>query len=187
MKDELNVDLPPLRKRLTDAFAELSKHVHGGKETIIRDQAAQDLVDEKTAAAMTAFLDTLRECREAVLEPIIEALESAAVDALLSYEMLEVAELATHFSLDELYVEAISVSLIQADKITYEVRGLVEVTLQVGSNLDVRRGGGAESAQSFPFRCQFEVPLDDPWDLSQAVLTQGVDVSTWHDMMTPDE
>src|SRR6202051_3163930 len=149
VKDELKVDLPPLRTCLTDAFAELSKHVHGGENTIIRDQAGQDTVAERTAAAMGAFLDALRECREAVLKPIAEALDRVAVDTLLSDAMLEVDELATHFSVDELYVDTVTVSTIGADKITYKVAGSVEVTLQWGSNSDVRRGDGAESSQSF--------------------------------------
>jgi len=187
VKEKLKVDLPPLRKRLTDAFAELSKHVHGSENTIIRDQVEQDTVAERTAVSMGSFLDALRECREAVLKPIADALDSAAVDALLSDAMLEVDGLATHFSVDELYVESVIVSSIGADKITYEVTGSVEVTLQWGSNSDVRRGDGAESAQSFPFHCEFQLPLDDPWDVDRAILTYGVDVSRWHDMMTPDE
>lgn len=187
VKDELKVDLPPLRKRLTDAFAELSKHVHGGENTIVTDQADQDTVAERTAAAMGAFLDALRECREAVLKPIAEALDSAAVDTMLSDAMLEVDELATHFSVDELYVDSVTVSAIGADTIKYAVTGSVEVTLQWGSNSDVRRGDGAESSQSFPFQCEFQLPLDDPWNLDLAKLTYGVDVSRWHDMMAPDE
>ena len=78
-------------------------------------------------------------------------------------------------------------SAIGAEKITYRVTGSVEVTLQWGSNSDVRRGDGAESSQSFSFHCEFQVPLDDPWDLDAAELSYGVDVSKWHDAMTPEE
>ena len=186
LKEKLNVDVSPLQKRLTDAFAELSKHVHGGETTIIRGKAEQDVVAERTTASMGVFLDALHECREAVLKPIADALDDAAVNTLLGDEMLEVDELATHFLVDELYVDTIVVSAIGADKITYKVTGSVEVTLQWGSNSDVRRGDGAESAQSFPFNCEFQLPLDDPWGLDEAELTYGVDVSRWHDMMAPD-
>lgn len=187
VKEKLNVDLPPLRKRLTSAYGELSKHVHGNENTIIFDRGKQDVVAESTAVSMGAFLDALRECREAVLKPIAEALDSTAVDTLLSDAMLEVDELATHFSVDELYVDSIIVSTIGADTITYLVEGSVEVTLQWGSNSDLRRGDGAESSQSFPFHCEFQLSLDDPWDLDDAKLTYGVDVSRWHEMMAPDE
>ena len=187
VKDELKVDLPPLRARLLTAFAELSKHVHGNENTILRNQSEQDIIAERTVADMGAFLDSLRECRDAVLKPIADTLDDAAVHTLLSDSMLEVDELASHFSVDELYVDSVTVSAIGADEITYLVTGSVDVTLQWGSNSDLRRGDGAESAQSFPFHCEFQVPLDDPWDLKQAKRTYGVDVSKWHEAMEPDE
>jgi hypothetical protein len=187
VKDDLKVDLPPLRKRLVTAFAELSRHVHGGENTIIRDQSDQDVVVDRIVSDMGTFLDALRERREAVLMPIAEALDDAAVDALLSETMLEVDELATHHSVDELYVESVIVSAIGADKITYRVTGSVEVTLQWGSDSDLRRGDGAESSQSFPFQCEFQLPVDDLSNLDNAELSRGVDTSKWRDMMAPDE
>jgi hypothetical protein len=83
VREELKVDLPPLRKRLLDSVNELSKQVHGREQTIIRDQTEQDAVVRRTVAAMGAFLDALHECREAVLTPIAEALDDAAINALL--------------------------------------------------------------------------------------------------------
>lgn len=73
VKRKLRIALPPLRKRLLDAVDELSKHVHGRENTIIRDVKEQDAVAEETIEAMNAFLDALHECREAVLKPIAEA------------------------------------------------------------------------------------------------------------------
>lgn len=137
--------------------------------------------------AMEAFVDSLHACRNAVLAPIAEALDRAAVDALLSETLLAVDEIATHHSVDEIYVDEVTVAAIGVDTITYVVTGSVEVTLQWGSNSDLRRGDGAESGQSFPFECEFRLPLDDPWNLDSAELSYVVDTSKWHDMMTPEE
>lgn len=136
---------------------------------------------------MGAFLEALHECREAVLKPIAEALDGAAIDALLSETILNVDELATHHSVDEIYVDNISVQTIGADSITYRVTGSLGVTLQWGSNSDIRRGDGAEAEQSFPFQCEFVIPLDDPWDLDLASLSYEVDTSKWRDAMASDE
>ena len=187
VKDELKVDLPPLRTRLLDAVHELSKHVHGRENTIIRDQSAQHDVIERTMGAMEAFVDSLHACRNAVLAPIAEALDRAAVDTLLSETLLAVDEIAMHHSVDEIYVDEVTVVAIGVDTITYVVAGSVEVTLQWGSNSDLRRGDGAEAGQSFPFECEFRLPLDDPWNLDSAELSYVVDTSKWHDMMTPEE
>jgi hypothetical protein len=187
VREELKVDLPPLRKRLLDSVDELSQHVHARENTIIRDQSEQDTVVGRTVAAMGAFLDALHECREAVLTPTAEALDDAAVDALLSETIVEVDELATHHSVEEIYIDSVTVHTIGVDSITYQVTGSAEVTLQWGSNSDLRRGEGAEAGQSFPFQCEFRLPLDDPWDLDFAELTYGVDTSQWRDAMAPDE
>jgi len=176
-----------LRKRLLGAVDELSKHVHGREKTIIRDPSEQDTVVAQTVAAMGAFLDALHECRQAVLKPIAAALDRGAIDALLSETLLEVDELATDHSIDEIYVEDITVQTIGVDSITYRVSGEVGVRLQWSSNSDVRRGDGAEVEQSFPFQCEFELPLEDPWDLDLAELSYGVDTSKWRDAMAPDE
>ena len=185
--EELKVDVLPLRKRLLDSVNELSKHVHGRENTIIRIQSEQDMVVKRMVAEMGAFLDALHECREAVLTPIAEALDGAAVDALMSETIMAVDELATHHSVDEIYTDSATVHTIGADSVTYRATGEVEVTLQWGSNSDVRQGDGAEAAQSFPFQCEFQVPIDDPWNLDFAKVTCGVDTSRWRDAMTTDE
>ena len=136
---------------------------------------------------MSAFLDALHDCREAVLTPITEALDAAAIDALMKETLQDVDELASHYSLDDIYVEDIAVRRIEADSITYRVTGSVEVTLQWGSNSDVRRGDGAELDQSFPFWCELELPLGDLWDIDLAETTYGVDTSEWRDAMRPDD
>lgn len=127
VREELEIDVSPLRKRLLDSVDELSKHVHGRENTIIRDLIEQGTVVSTTVAAMGMFLDALHECREAVLTPIAEALDNAAVESLLSDTLMEVDELAPHYSLDEIYVDNVTVHTIGADWITYQVTGSVDV------------------------------------------------------------
>lgn len=183
----LKVDPLPLRKRLLETVDELSKHVHGRENTIILDQVLQDAIAETTITAMSSFLDAVHDCRAAILEPIAEALDDAAVDALLSETILEVDELASHHSLEEVYVDRVVVHTIGPTFITYRATGSVAVTLQWGSNSDLRRGDGAELDQTFPFRCDISTFLDDPWELALAETTYGVDTSEWTDAMKPDD
>jgi hypothetical protein len=187
VNERLNVDPRPLRRRLLSAIDDLSKHVHGREDTILTDHAAQDTTARATVTAMVAFLDAIHDCRAAILDPIAEALDDAAVDALTSDSLQEVDELASHFSLEEVYVDRTVVHAIGADAITYRAAGSVSVILQWGSNSDLRRGDGAELDQSFPFICDIEVPLDDPWALDLAEATCSVDTSSWRDAMHPDE
>lgn len=187
MTQELRVDPRPLRKRLLEAFDECSNRVHEREQRVITDAGEQDVVAEAILAALASLFDAIRDCRAAVVEPIAETLDEAAIDALLSETILEVDELATHHYIQEVYVDRTTVHAIGPDTITYRSAGSVNVILQFGSNSDIRNDMGAEIAQSFPFACDIEVSLSEPWNLEWAEPRYGVDVSKWRDAMRPDD
>jgi hypothetical protein len=183
---QLHVDPRPLRRRLLDAVDECSKQIHAREYSVITDPGEQDAMAVATIAAVGELLDALHFCRLAVLEPIMESLDEAAVDTLLSESLVEVDELATHWSLQDVDVHETVVHAIGPETITYRSTGFMNVILQFGSNSDVRNDMGAELPQTFPFTCDIVVPLDDPWDLGLAETTCGVDVREWTDAMRPD-
>jgi len=183
---QLHVDPKPLRRQLLDAVDECSKQVHAREYSVITDVGEQDAMAAATTAAVEGLLDALHFCRRAVLEPIMESLDEAAVDTLLSESLVEVDELATHWSLQDVYVDETVVHVIGPETITYRSTGSIDVILQFGSNSDVRNDMGAELPQTFPFTCDIIVPLDDPWELGLAETRCGVDVSEWADAMRPE-
>ena len=187
VKEKLAVDIAPLRKRLLCAVGDLSKHVHARENTIVRDRAEQDAAASDAIGALKNFLEAFHDCRSAILEPIQEELDDAAVNALISETIQVVDELASHHSLEEVYVDHTWVKTIAANSIIYGAKGSISVTLQWGSNSDVRNGDALELGKSFPFQCDIEVPLDDPWDLSLADTTYGVDTNDWRYAMKPDD
>jgi hypothetical protein len=186
VKGTLDMDVRPLRKRLLAAVDDLSKHVHGREDTIITDVKDQDDAARAVIEALENFLAIYHECRSAISEPIQEKLNDATVDALIAETIQEVDELATHHSIEEVYVHQTKVKAIGPDSLIYQAKGSLSVTLQWGSNSDVRRGDGVEVGESFPFECDIEVSLDDPWDLSDAETSYRVDTSKWRDGDEPD-
>jgi len=96
----------------------LNKQIHGRENTILRDLSAQDTIAEATVAAMGAFLDAVHECRSAVLDPIVEALDNAAVDALITDTIDAIDELASHHSLEDVDIHDVVVQSIGAETIT---------------------------------------------------------------------
>ena len=93
---ELGVEVAPLRKRLLNAVDELSKQVHGRQETIVDDSAEQDASARAALNALETFFETFHACRSAILEPIRDELDDAAISALISETILEVDEIASH-------------------------------------------------------------------------------------------
>jgi Predicted pPIWI-associating nuclease len=187
VKNTLQIDIAPIRKKLIKAVDNLSKHVHGREDTIIEGRDEQDVVASGAIEALGNFLDTYHECRTAILDAIQLELDDAAVDALLTDTIQEVDELATHHSVEEVYVDDTSVRSIGAHFITYRATGTIAIGLQWGSNSDFRRGDGAEADLSFPFYCDIQVSLDDPLNMAFNETDYAVDVSSWRDGMRPDE
>jgi hypothetical protein len=181
VKRFLQIDVAPLRKRLISAMDDLSKHVHGREDTVITDVTEQDEAARSALEALENFLTTYHECRFAIADPIQEQLSDATVEALLRETIQEIDELATHHSVEEVYVNETKVKAIGPHTITYHAKGSVFVELQYGSNSDVRRGDGALIQDFFPFECDIDVSLADPWNLSTADTSYTVDTSKWYE------
>ena len=90
-------------------------------------------------------------------------------------------------SVDEVYIDDTYVKRIGPQSITYCASGSIDVTLQWGSNSDVRRGDGVEIGETVPFLCEIDVPLDNPWDLRMAETIHFVDTKRWRDDRSPDD
>jgi hypothetical protein len=131
---QLHVDPKPLRRRLLDAVDECSKQIHAREYSVITDVGEQDAMAAAPIAAVEGLLDALHFCRRAVLEPIMESLDEAAVDTLLNESLVEVDELATHWSLQDVYIDETVVHAIGPDTITFRSTGSIDVILQFGSS-----------------------------------------------------
>ena len=183
--DELGLDPDPLRKSLMQAFNRLSKHVHVRADTVVIDPASQSAEINRSVSAVEELLSAYHDCRSILLEPLIEALDEEAVDTLMSETIGEIDEIASHHYLEEVHTDDTRVLDIGAQFVKYQASGTVSVLLQYGSNADVRRGDGAEMSTSFPFAVEFEVPVEEPRDLRNAVIVSGVNTDSWFD--GPDE
>ena len=181
LNTDLGIDPTPLRKRLLEAFNNLNKYVHGRAETVIYDDAVVETEADKVADAVEELLAAYRDCRTALIDPLLDALDEGAVNSLMEETIQSVDEIASHHSIEEIYVNKTEVEAVTASVVRYRASGSISVTFQWGSNSDLRRGDGAELEQSFPFSCLFEVPIDEPHDLEYAEIVSGVDTSSWWD------
>ncbi len=100
VKERLKVELEPLRRRVLDSISDLSKQIHGREDIIVLDQNEQFEFAAGAVSAMDDFFTVVSECREAVLRSIAEALDEAAVNALLSETIMEVEEPLTILSMN---------------------------------------------------------------------------------------
>lgn len=179
VSSELGIDMRPLRKRLLTAFDKLSKHVHARQDTILHDPIEIEAEQNQLAADIEELLDAYASCRLELMEPLLEALDEGAVDSLMAETIDSLDELATHHYIEEIYTGHTEVEAITSSAVRYRTTGSISATLQWGSNSDMRNDIGAQIEKSFPFGCSFEVPIEDPRDLSFAEIVSAVDTSEW--------
>lgn len=185
--DVLGVDLDDMKKRLIAAIDRMGKNIHKPDETIIADVQQQDLFANDIIAATVDFFKTIKAFRKEICNEMSSAIHDAAMDAFISETIMAVDELATHHSVDEVYVGNIYVIGIDANYVTFGASGSISVVLQWGSNSDRRKGDGMEIDQSFPFTCEFKAHVDDLHTFEEGDAPAVVDTSEWTDSMRPED
>ncbi|MGO7613618.1 hypothetical protein ACC689_20310 [Rhizobium ruizarguesonis] len=177
--EELGFNPRPIRSRVLRSFNRLSKHVHARQDTLITNLQLQDREVAPVVDDVVDLFAAYFEYRSALIDPLIESLDEEAVNDLMSETLQELDELATHHGIEEVYTEHTEVVEITAASVRYRASGSIAVSLQWGSNSDVRRGEGAEMDKRFPFSCDFVVPTEDPRNLALAEIASGVDTDSW--------
>ncbi len=173
-------DTEELLQEVTKAYRELNKHVHGREKTIVRDVTEQDGIVTATLEALASLHETAAECRREILDEIADMLDSQAIEQFVTRTVEELDIMATHHTVDWVGVDERRIVKIDARLIEYEVVGWVGVTLLYGSGGDRRRGEGAEMSEEFPYKVRFQVPVEDPHNLSEAEVTSAIDTSAWY-------
>lgn len=179
----LGLDFNQEHENLRDAVVRLNGYVHITPEVFrLEDDDIQRLAEE-TIEAVAGLMACILECRSAVADCLSDAINDAAVNQVVSESLDAVDELATHYFLEEVYVDSHEVSHITSAAVHFKVSGSVGVTLQWGSNSDLRKGDGAEMDQSFDFTCELTcaTPNPDPEALEFVENSVMVDTGDWYD------
>jgi hypothetical protein len=185
VRSALKIDIDGTKTKLMHAINQLSKLTHIEESVFAQPQSVVDRHVKETEDALNELCETIRTCRAELLEALSEQIDEAIIDAAISDTILEVDELASHHSIDEVYVEEVEVVEISAQRIRLLAQGTVGVGLQWGSNSDVARDDGATMDTSFPFSCNLSCPVDDPSAVVSEDETLVVDTSSWK--TGPDE
>ncbi|MCO6060434.1 hypothetical protein NG726_27750 [Pseudomonas sp. MOB-449] len=183
VRTTLNIDPSAAHRALKNAIDALSRYTHIEEAVFDLPPDEVELLVTDTTEAFAGFAAMIKACRDQVVDGLELAIHENAVQEVLGDSLLAVDELAPHFSLDEVYVDSAEVSRITHDAIHLIARGTLSVTLQWGSNSDLRRGDGAELEQNFEFSCELTCPVADPVPAELEVVEDSVlvDTGNWHD------
>lgn len=156
----LGVALDAAIAELIDVFDTLSALTHVRPGKLINDEDEVWRVAAELVCALNATLDAVTHCRDAVTDAIEQAALHWAFGQFIRTTIQELDELSTHTLIDGVHIHDITVVMIDASAVRYEVEGVVDVTLNYGSGSDSESGLGASSGGSYPFCATMSAPVD---------------------------
>jgi hypothetical protein len=176
--EEIGVDVEHLHDAAIKAVEEMSKYTHVRPGTIVTEPHEITVFVAGAMHALLGLFASFDECRSRVLDALSEEIDGEAVNALITETIQSVDELATHHSVEEVYVEQTRVIALTHETIYFKATGTLAVELQWGSNSDLRRGDGATLDDSFPFEVTMESPIDGISTFNH--VEYSVDTRKWH-------
>jgi hypothetical protein len=149
----LQIDTVPTTKEIIGVVNNLSKHTHIEEITIDIDIEKQDEYVTETLESVSKLFEVVERSRQAISESLIDHIGQEVMRAAISTTIIEIDELATHHTIEEVLVEEVHVKSIDSNHITFTVYGTISVDLLYGSEADREKGNGATMYSSFPFSC----------------------------------
>lgn len=185
--DTLKLETDEIHKRLIKAIDRLSKFTHIQPQVFGIPQHEVKELAEQTEQAVLGLLETIEQCRTQITSALWERIDEAVVFETIRETIDSIDELATHHSIDEVYIHKISVTTIDHDRVQFLATGRIGTELQWGSNSDVRNDQGAVMSENFPFQCHLASRVDNPDELEVEPDSLRVDTSAWYGRYGEDE
>ncbi len=184
--ERLHVELEEPVKAAKAALTELSKRVHLRENTQVgADSEVVELVGS-SLDALAAVIDTAEITRNAVIEALAEEINDEAMNTFILDTIEAVDEIASHYSIEGVWVDQVGVRQLAPDRLCFEVMGSLSVGLQWGSNSDVRRGDGHEKDENFKFQLSFTASTLTPTEFEDP--SHRLDLGLWErDYSEPEE
>ncbi|WP_054637749.1 hypothetical protein [Thalassobacillus sp. C254] len=176
IQEELSYDFKDVTQQLKEVIGTLSKYTHINEEIYINSEKDGLEMAKSTLIAFDIFLKTIEEIRGEIISRIEEEIDTRVTEALVADVIQKIDILATHYFIESIMIESISIDCINCCDIHYDVKGSVNVELQYGSDIDNKKGNGFRVGTSYPFSLQLISDIDDPFEF--ALNASGINVDT---------
>lgn len=176
----LRVEVAPVVKDVAAAFETLNKFTHINPDTFNLNEVDVALFASECLDATSTLIDTIKSCRNAVLQNLAAAIDQHLLNKTISDVINDLDDLATHHLIDEVYTDSSEVVDIGSRDLCIQVEGNIGVELQYGSGSDVRNDIGTVMSDSFPFSATVRVAFTRPLGKKARVSNFKVDTSSWY-------
>ena len=176
----LQIDTVSIIKEIIDVVDNLSKHTHIEEITIDIDIEKQDEYVTETLESVNKLFEVVEKSRQTISESMIDHIDQEVMRAAISATIIEIDELATHHTIDEVLVEEVQVKSIDSNYITLTVYGTIGVELLYGSEVDRESGSGSTLYHSFPFSCILQSSVEIPDVFHSEYTDLQVNTDDWY-------
>lgn len=177
----LKIDTVSIIKEIIGVVDNLSKHTHIEEVTIDIDIDKQDEYVTDTLESVSKLFQVVEKSRQAISESLIDHIDREVMRAAISETIIEIDEVATHHSIEEVLVEEVQVESIDSTYISLMVYGTISAQLQYGSDADVDRGNGVISNHGFPFSCILKSSVEVPDVFHSEYTDLQVNTDDWYE------
>lgn len=184
VREELKLDIDSLRSQLEAAVKTLNRATHLRAKTVVGDTQGVEALAQQALSALSTLLDAIEHCRLEMMMAVTEAVADEATEEILGETIQAIDQLAAHHSIEEVYVDDVKTTRIDAHFVWYRATGSINAELQWGSNSDLRRGDGATLGHTFRFVCDIPALVDTPKIFETSMISLGVDDGGWRDNWT---
>ncbi len=162
VRQELGIDLGSGSNKLREAIDRLSKYTHIEEETFHVSANDGDSMVLSTLEALRSFLETVHDFRHDITSAYEERVSESVFEALISDVIPQIDTLATHYWVEDVGVDDITVEAIDEAAIYLNISGQVEVKHQYGSDGDWDRGNGVQFSRLYPIQANINISVKDP-------------------------
>jgi len=189
--NKLGINLKELNRKWKNALNIFNKHTHVNKKSFdINNELIDEYVEEGVKCFETLF-SIIFNSNNLVIKKIEGKLERTIIDKVIESHFEEIGELSTHYETNGIETDEFHIIKLDDKHIEICVKGNINVTLQYGSNSDVRNDNGLRIGEYIPFHAHliedvskinkanpqiigFKVELEEP-EISDEELDRLID------------
>lgn len=183
----LGIDVESERHELLRLIDDLSKFTHIEENTFGTDPATARQFASDALEKFLRVLSLAAECRRRLNDELEEHVSEEVIRNAVTETVASIDVIASHYFLDEVYVDEVQLKSLDARTIVFRVSGSLGVEHQIGSASDARNGDAVNWDASYPFTCEVKADIEAPEKLDVVESSLQVDTSSWWDDCSDSE
>jgi len=161
----LLVDVPETIRVFQDLTKRMNKLTHLTEQTFGIDGFAADHFAGIALDTFNMLLETIDDCRAQLHSAVEDRAQDVLTDDMLEGTITALEEIATHYEIDEVNINGLKLDHMGPNEIVFKASGIVDCTLQYGSDSDVANDSGMRVDDHYPLTCEFVADISAPLEL----------------------